>query len=361
MGTGKAVENDLGAGAGRRESICGCGSLLRAHRSGLSISVIVLVSISILLCISPVAAAIEAALGDTVHLAGYSYGSPYVYLFLTGPNLPANGVALDNINLPADQGGFVRVPVGSNDQWKYDWATNSVGGHLDDGSYTIWVSNEPVGLSQLLRGEYGTVSVVLRKPVLALATTSPQQGAIEIISNPDGASVTVNGQYMGQTPLTLNNMGPGTYSLTVSHFRYEPTTFVATVEPGSTTSVKISLKPSLGSLGITSNPSGARVLVDGNETGHTPISIDNLLSGNHTISLNLEGYVSVQQPVTVIAGQNSNISIDLEPAGRLKNPALTRAGTTLMLPVLLISVVVILLGIALFKHKTTRIRVPPSK
>jgi uncharacterized membrane protein len=166
---------------------------------------------------------------------------------------------------------------------------------------------------------------------------------------------------MGQTPLTLNNMGPGTYSLTVSHFRYEPTTFVATVEPGSTTSVKISLKPSLGSLGITSNPSGARVLVDGNETGHTPISIDNLLSGNHTISLNLEGYVSVQQPVTVIAGQNSNISIDLEPAGRLKNPALTRAGTTLMLPVLLISVVAILLGIALFKYKTARIKIPPSQ
>ena len=44
------------------------------------------------------AAGIQVYMGDIVTLQGYSTGSPTVYLFLTGPNLPVNGVALDNIN-----------------------------------------------------------------------------------------------------------------------------------------------------------------------------------------------------------------------------------------------------------------------
>ena len=51
----------------------------------------------------------QTYIGDTVRLSGYCYTSPTVYLFLTGPNLPANGVALDNINSRADQGGFTEV------------------------------------------------------------------------------------------------------------------------------------------------------------------------------------------------------------------------------------------------------------
>ena len=50
-------------------------------------------------------------MGDVVTLSGYSYSGPYVYLFLTGPNLPANGVALTNIYDRADQGGFTVVPI----------------------------------------------------------------------------------------------------------------------------------------------------------------------------------------------------------------------------------------------------------
>ena len=37
---------------------------------------------------------IQTVMGDDVVLSGYSTSGPYVYLFLTGPNLPENGVAL---------------------------------------------------------------------------------------------------------------------------------------------------------------------------------------------------------------------------------------------------------------------------
>jgi hypothetical protein len=54
-----------------------------------------LVIICCLVFINSVSASreITAYIGDTIPLSGYSYGSSTVYLFLTGPNLPVNGVA----------------------------------------------------------------------------------------------------------------------------------------------------------------------------------------------------------------------------------------------------------------------------
>ena len=57
------------------------------------------------------AGATQTYLGDIVKLSGYSDAGDTVYLFLTGPNLPVNGVALDNSNRLADQGGATKVDV----------------------------------------------------------------------------------------------------------------------------------------------------------------------------------------------------------------------------------------------------------
>ncbi|MDD1714965.1 MAG: hypothetical protein LUQ61_06880, partial [Methanoregulaceae archaeon] len=39
--------------------------------------------------------AVSVPLGDTLYLSGSAPGADTVYLFLTGPNLPSNGVRLD--------------------------------------------------------------------------------------------------------------------------------------------------------------------------------------------------------------------------------------------------------------------------
>ena len=97
---------------------------------------------------------IQTYIGDTVPLSGYCYTSSTVYLFLTGPNLPSDGVALDNIYSRADQGGFTEVSVDSNDHWKYDWDTGSLGGRLDAGTYTVWAVDGPNDLSNLNQAQY---------------------------------------------------------------------------------------------------------------------------------------------------------------------------------------------------------------
>ncbi|HEX3000933.1 MAG TPA: hypothetical protein VHN82_00955, partial [Methanoregula sp.] len=128
---------------------------------------------------------IQASMGDTIPLSGYSPTSINVYLFVTGPNLPANGVALNDITKRADQGGFTVVPVQGDDRWTYNWHTSSINGRLDDGTYTVWAVNGPNDRSNLQNAEYGTISVTLGRPTISASmSTGTSSGTTSSAASP---------------------------------------------------------------------------------------------------------------------------------------------------------------------------------
>lgn len=253
----------------------------------------------------------QAYLGNTVKLSGYCYTSQTVYLFLTGPNLPSNGVALDNSNRRADQGGFTEVDVDGNNHWEYDWYTGGL--PLDAGGYTVWAVNGPHDRSDLSTSEYSTISVTLENPSISVATlTTPSvPGSLDISSDPSNASVLINGSYAGSTPLTVSALGPGTYNVTLSKFDYEKLTVPAKVDAGAITMVNATLKPKTGTLLINTSPVGAQILIDGENAGMSPLTQANLSAGNHTINATLEGYPPVEEQVRVIADQTVTSTIEL--------------------------------------------------
>ncbi|MDO9326738.1 MAG: PEGA domain-containing protein [Methanoregula sp.] len=255
---------------------------------------------------------IQASVGDIIPLSGYSSSSQTVYLFLTGPNLPVNGVALNDITKRADQGGFTRVQVDGDDHWSYKWGTANLGGRLDEGTYTIWVVNGPNDRSQLSNADYNTISVTLGKPSISI-DTPVQPGAMELFSVPDGASVMMEEKYRGKTPLTISDLAPGTYTVTFSQFGYQKFITQVPIQSGKISEVTATLWPDAGALAITSVPAGANVLVDGTIPGITPFAAENLTLGNHTVAVSLDGYLSQQQTVTVIPGQTLPVSVGLSP------------------------------------------------
>jgi hypothetical protein len=260
-------------------------------------------------------AGIQVYTGDIVPLQGYSYGSPTVYLFLTGPNLPVNGVALDNINARADEGHFTEVDVDSNDHWIYHWATNSVGGKLDEGAYTIWVVDSPTDYSHLDGTSYRTISVGLDSPGITINTpvTPLVPGTMELSSSPNETSVVVNNAFKGKTPLTLGGLTPGIYNVTFSRFGYYPFSTPVKVEPGSVSDVVATLEQQTGGLTINTSPVAARVMIDGVDAGITPFIITSLTTGNHTLNVTSAGYSSQVQPVHVIANQTQEVNLVLVP------------------------------------------------
>jgi hypothetical protein len=121
-----------------------------------------------ILCVlvSPVAAAdieMEGYLGETITLHGVSYTGDSVYLFLTGPGLPANGVTLTNTDLRADKGQFTVVGLDENQEWTYIWKTSRIANEIDPGTYIVYVTNEPVDKAHLGgTSSYKTLSVFLK-------------------------------------------------------------------------------------------------------------------------------------------------------------------------------------------------------
>jgi len=284
-------------------------------------------------CLLLIAGVAAYYIGDTIPLQGYSYGSQTVYLFLTGPNLPVNGVALDNINARADQGHFTTVDVDSNDHWSYKWGTNSIGGRLDAGTYTIWVSNSPNDRSRLNADDYSTISVTLGAPSITFLTPAVP-GTLILNATPVEASVVINGAYKGITPLTLEGIEPGTYTLTFSHFGYRKFSTPVKVESGKLTEVTATLAHETGSIAVNTSPAGARLVLDSVDAGLSPITLTDLTVGNHTLVIKKEGFAPIVQPVRVIADQIMATDVVLAPIS--SSPTLP-AGERGIIPVILIA------------------------
>jgi len=147
-------------------------------------------------------------------------------------------------------------------------------------------------------------------PLLPCKITS---GKLTVDSTPSGAGVYLNGIYTGVTPLELSNLTPGTYEVKITLNGYENYTTSVTLAPGERKVLNVTLTPTFGYLTITSNPSGATVIVDGQEAGSTPLKEYRLSVGQHRIAVKMEGYEEKNFTVTIEAGREVRKSVELTP------------------------------------------------
>ncbi len=66
-----------------------------------------------------------------------------------------------------------------------------------------------------------------------------------------------------------------------------------------------------GALYVTTLPSGADVWLDGTYIGHSPLVLDALAAGRHTLSLNRNGWTSQDIDVSVVSGTTALTSVAL--------------------------------------------------
>jgi hypothetical protein len=202
---------------------------------------ILIFGILTLICLIPGVFGITVPLGDQVTLSGIAPGADMVYLFLTGPNLPSNGVRLDDISAPVVRGvpsTFTQAPV-SNDQWQYTWYTGSTGGVLDAGTYTVYVTTTPVGRNDLSGAVYSTISITLTTPTIQV----PPTGTLVIRTVPAGAPVEVDGVPQGTTPVELTGVPEGPHTVVMSLPGYSNYTSPVTIVAGEITTVSVALEP----------------------------------------------------------------------------------------------------------------------
>jgi protein kinase-like protein/PEGA domain-containing protein len=162
-------------------------------------------------------------------------------------------------------------------------------------------------------------------------------GILIVRSTPNGAGVTVNGQWRGRTPLVLENLPFARYDVRVVQpgfttarqavtlsasdsehtlslrlqqreaapppaTRSEPTRAAPDAEPQAFT----------GSVFVDSRPRGARVFIDGKPVGTTPLSVPDVRIGSHVVRLELPDHQIWSATATVTAGQQSRVTGSLE-------------------------------------------------
>lgn len=141
-------------------------------------------------------------------------------------------------------------------------------------------------------------------------------GSLTINSNPSGAKVFLDNQYKGDTPLNLQDVPVGQYSIKLVLSGYEEWNSSVAVLPILTVKITADLvplaKPAVGSIAVNSNPQGARVYLDNAYKGTTPVNLRDIPVGKHVIKLVLPDYQEWNSEVTVIASQTTRIFATLE-------------------------------------------------
>jgi len=140
------------------------------------------------------------------------------------------------------------------------------------------------------------------KPV-TMPTSSPAKttGNIEITTNPASAEIFINNQSMGLTPDTIKDLEAGTYSLTLKKAEYKDVIKTIKIEAGKTITENINLDKMIlaGLLEIRSEPEGARVIINNEDKGNTPVIMENLKIGTYKVKLIKEGYKETEKEVIV--------------------------------------------------------------
>jgi hypothetical protein len=165
-------------------------------------------------------------------------------------------------------------------------------------------------------------------------------GRMLVRSTPADAEVLVNGEVRGRTPIALRNLPYGVYRVTVSRLGYVPVEREVTVSAtapaaalqlelqragtadASSPPARSAASPQVGleearaadtSVEVVSRPAGARVFIDDQAVGSTPLRVSGLAPGPHTIRLEQPGYRSWIGTVTVTAGRLARVSASLDP------------------------------------------------
>jgi len=164
-------------------------------------------------------------------------------------------------------------------------------------------------------------------PAATMPAAPTSTGTLVIDSDPPGASVSIDGEPRGVTPLRLTDLAPGAYTITLERSGYETFNQRVTL---SDVAPQAELKPVLeraapvppaqATLTVLSTPFGAGVTVDGNAAGQTPLTNLRLRPGSHRVELRKPGYEPWSQAVTASAGESLKVDAILKVSAPAPTP-----------------------------------------
>ena len=155
-------------------------------------------------------------------------------------------------------------------------------------------------------------------------------GLLKITSNPSAAGVTVNGQYVGQTPLDAPVTPGDELSVTLFKDGYQSASKTLAVASGETRSIDLSLRAQIGRVSINATPADAQLFIDGRAQGSAKQVIE-LPAKQHTVTVKRDGYADFNTTILPRPGLTLSLAPKLKTAEQSrweKIPATITAAAT---------------------------------
>lgn len=156
------------------------------------------------------------------------------------------------------------------------------------------------------------------KLVLGSGTTLPKKvlgtlsGEILISSNPSGANIKIDGKpFSGKTPITIKGVLAGEHILTVNKDDFYGSKKIL-LKPDGLLEVAINMSRAKGSLKVISNLDGVDVYLNDIKVGITPCVINDILVGQHVLSMKSSFSESYSGNITVDVNSDTTIDINLK-------------------------------------------------
>ncbi|MCI0515406.1 PEGA domain-containing protein, partial [candidate division KSB1 bacterium] len=150
---------------------------------------------------------------------------------------------------------------------------------------------------------------------------------ISLIANPTDCQVALDDSLIGTTPLTAFPVKPGFHKLSLRKSGFVPFEEIRSVPAGDTLARSVQLVP-VANLHLTSEPPAAKVTVNGNYYGVTPLQITDLKPGLTQLKLELDLFEDQITALELSPGETRVLDFQLQPKrGKLIVESLPSAAT----------------------------------
>jgi hypothetical protein len=140
-------------------------------------------------------------------------------------------------------------------------------------------------------------------------------GTVEFQSTAPGATVLIDDKGSSAVPVRLKDLEPGDHTWRVTAPGHEPKEGSFTLRENGNVFVMAELISSRGLFVVTTEPAGARVTLDGEDKGVTPLSLEGVAPGEHVVDLSLDGYARSIQVVDTSDGAKGEVRTTLSSKG----------------------------------------------
>jgi len=209
----------------------------------------------------------------------------------------------------------------------------------------VRVDDESVGTTplelQILQGPHTiTLSMAAHKPVtlqqqitagsallLEDIRLPPADGRLVLQSAPPGASISVDGDFHGTTPMTLTLSSAQEHDVQLSKPGYTTTAEGVKLVPDEERELTVTLPPQYATLFVSAQPADASLSVDGKPAGEATRRL-RLTTRPHSLEFRKPGYVTQRFTVNPRAGVSQNLDVTLKTVAQAKVDATPDTLTT---------------------------------